>query len=168
MAQVEISGLATREVRIDLDPARLRAYAHHAGRDRHRAARGQRRPAGGPAVGPRRRTRSCASKAGCATRGASPRSWSANRGGLALTLGDLGTLVEREREPDSMARINGQRAINFNVFKQQDANIVATGEAVKAAMDEMRKTLPAGRRAAPDLRRRATSSRARCKACSTR
>ncbi|HLL20235.1 MAG TPA: efflux RND transporter permease subunit, partial [Rubrivivax sp.] len=58
------------------------------------------------------------------------------------TLADLGTLVEREREPDSIARINGQRAINFNVFKQQDANIVAAGDAVKAAMDEIRKTLP--------------------------
>ena len=34
----------------------------------------------------------------------------ARRNGLALTLGDLGTLVEREREPDSLARINGQRA----------------------------------------------------------
>ena len=41
-----------------------------------------------------------------------------------------------------MARIDGQRAINFNVFKQQDANIVATGDAVKAAMEEIRKTLP--------------------------
>ncbi|MDH4062518.1 MAG: efflux RND transporter permease subunit, partial [Aquincola sp.] len=59
-----------------------------------------------------------------------------------LTLGDLGTLVEREREADSTARINGQPAINFNVFKQQDANIVATGDAVKAALDEIRKTLP--------------------------
>ena len=73
-----------------------------------------------------------------------PTSWSARRGNLPLTLGDLGTLVEREREPESLARINGQRAVTFNVYKQQDANIVATGDAVKAAMDELRKTLPAG------------------------
>ena len=39
-------------------------------------------------------------------------------------------------------RINGQRAINFNVFKQQDANIVVVGEAVKKALDELRKNLP--------------------------
>jgi multidrug efflux pump subunit AcrB len=64
------------------------------------------------------------------------------KGGLPLTLGDLGQVVEREREPDSTARINGQRAINFDVFKQQDANIVATGDAVKAAMEEVRKALP--------------------------
>ena len=66
----------------------------------------------------------------------------ARRNGLPLTLGDLGQLVEREREADSTARINGQPAINFNVFKQQDANIVATGDAVKKALDEIRKTLP--------------------------
>ncbi|MFX7870667.1 efflux RND transporter permease subunit, partial [Acinetobacter baumannii] len=54
----------------------------------------------------------------------------ARRGSLALTLNDLGTLVEREREVDSIARINGQPAVSFNIFKQQDANIVATGEAV--------------------------------------
>ena len=35
-----------------------------------------------------------------------------HRNGLALTLGDLGTLVEREREPDSMARIDGVPAIS--------------------------------------------------------
>jgi multidrug efflux pump subunit AcrB len=66
----------------------------------------------------------------------------ARRNGLALTLGDFGQVVEREKEADSTARINGQRAINFNVFKQQDANIVVAGDAVKKAMDEMRKTLP--------------------------
>ena len=66
----------------------------------------------------------------------------ARRNGLALRLADLGQLSEREREPDSIARVNGQRAINFNVFKQQDANIVATGDAVKKAMDEVRQRLP--------------------------
>ena len=68
----------------------------------------------------------------------------ARRGGLALTLGDLGTLVEREREPESLARINGQPAVTLNIFKQQDANIVATGEAVKAAAEECARALPAG------------------------
>ena len=66
----------------------------------------------------------------------------ARRGGLALTLGGLGQLVEQEKEADSLVRINGQRAVSFNVFKQQDANIVAAGNAVKAALDELRKTLP--------------------------
>ena len=143
VARVDISGLTLREVRIDLDPARLRAYAiTPAEIVDARCARPTPTSRSGLLSRPHRRTRCCASRAGCATRGSSPSSWSRDRGDLALTLGDLGQLVEREREPDSLARINGQPAINFNVFKQQDANIVATGEAVKAAMDEMRKTLP--------------------------
>jgi multidrug efflux pump subunit AcrB len=141
VARVDISGMVTREVRVDLDPTRLRAYGvtpaeiatalHEANADQ---------PVGllkdnftdtllrveGKVRDPKQFERVVV----------------ARRNGLALTLGDLGNLVEREREPDSSARINGQPAINFNVFKQQDANIVATGDAVKKALDEIRKTLP--------------------------
>lgn len=141
VARVDVAGMATREVRIDLDASRLRAYAitpaeiatalREANTDQ---------PVGllsdayqdsilrveGRVRDPQRFTQMVV----------------ARRGGLALTLGDLGTLVEREKEPDSIARINGQRAVSFNIFKQQDANIVATGDGVKAAADELRKVLP--------------------------
>ena len=66
----------------------------------------------------------------------------ARRGALILTLADVGTIIEREREADSIARIDGQRAINFEIFKQQDANIVAVGDAVKDVLDDVRKRLP--------------------------
>ena len=64
-------------------------------------------------------------------------------GGVVL-LGDVGRLVEREQEPDSLSRINGKPAVSFNIYKQQDANIVKTGAAIKAAVEEMRKSLPPG------------------------
>jgi len=143
VAQVQISGLATREVRIDLDPTRLRAYAITPAEISNalRAANAD-EPVG---------LLSDASQDAILRvegRVRDPKQFAAlvvaNRGGLALTLGDLGQIVEREREPDTVARINGQRAVNFNVFKQQDANIVATGEAVKAQMEEIRKGLPTG------------------------
>jgi hydrophobe/amphiphile efflux-1 (HAE1) family protein len=142
VAQIDIGGLAQREVRIDLDPDRLRAYAitpaqvttalREANADQPvglltDAAQDSILRVEGRVRDPRRFAEVVV----------------AHRNGLPLTLGDLGTLVEREREPDTMARINGQRAINFNVYKQQDANIVAAGDAVKAAMDEIRKSLPA-------------------------
>jgi len=140
VAQVDLSGLATREVRIDLDPARLRAYAISpaeitaALRDAN---------ADQPVGLLSNRTTDAILRVEGRVR--DPRHFAetvvARRGALALTLGDLGTLVEREREPDSLARINGQRAVSINVFKQQDANVVATGEAVKAAMQEVRKSL---------------------------
>ena len=68
----------------------------------------------------------------------------ASRNGMVVRLADLGTLVEREREPDSISRVDGVPAISFQVFKQQDANIVETGKAIKDAAEELRKGLPPG------------------------
>ncbi|HYJ97224.1 MAG TPA: efflux RND transporter permease subunit, partial [Burkholderiaceae bacterium] len=143
VATVDLSGLATREVRIDLDPARLRTYAitpaeivtalREANADQPVGLLSDKNADALLRVEGRVRD---------------PRQFAdtvvGRRGNLPLTLADLGTLVEREREPDSLARVNGERAVNVNVFKQQDANVVLTGEAVKGAMDELRKTLPAG------------------------
>ncbi len=141
VARVDVGGLALREVRIDLDPQRLRAYSvtpaqiasalNQANTDS---------PVGllsNPATDTMLRVEGKVKD---------PKDFVnvvvARRGDLNLTLGDLGTLVERERERDSIARINGQPAVNFNIFKQQDANIVATGEAIQSALAELRKTLP--------------------------
>ena len=141
VARVDTSGLATREVRIDLDPARLRSY----GITPSEVASALREANADQPVGLLSdRTQDAILRVEGRVR--DPRDFAntvvARRGNLALTLGDLGTLVEREKELDSSARINGQRAVSFNVFKQQDANIVATGNAVKEAMADLRKTLP--------------------------
>jgi len=141
VARVDISGLAVREVRIDLDPLRLRAY----GVTPAQVASALREANADQPVG---LISNAVQDSIVRVEGRvhDPRQFEgvvvANRNGLPLTLGDLGVLVEREREPDSVARMNGRPAINFNIYKQQDANIVATGEAVKAAVDEVRKQLP--------------------------
>ena len=141
VARVEVSGLASRELRIDLDPARLRSYAVTLAEvaSALREANAE-QPLGLLSD----RTQDALLRVEGWVR--DPRDFArivvARRAGLALTLGDLGPLVEREKEADSMAHINGQRAASFDVFKQQDANIVAAGDAAKAAMDELRKTLP--------------------------
>jgi multidrug efflux pump subunit AcrB len=141
VARVDIAGMATREVRIDLDPARLRAYAITPAE----VSTALREANSDQPVGLLSDARQDAILR-VEGRVRDPQAFTdvvvARRGGLALTLGDLGTLVEREKEPDSVARINGQRAVSFNIFKQQDANIVATGDGVKAAADELRKNLP--------------------------
>ena len=142
VATVDISGLAVREVRIELDAERLRAYAITPDQvaSALRVANAD-QPVGllsDPTQDAILRVEG---------RVRDPRQFAnvviGQRGALPLTLGDVGRVVEREREADSLARINGQRAVNFNVFKQQDANIVATGDAVKAALDEVRRQLPA-------------------------
>ena len=116
VARVDISGLTVREVRIDLDPARLRAYAitpAEISRALREANTDQ--PVGllsdsvqDSILRVEGRVRDPKQFADLVV---------STKGGLALTLGDLGQVIEREREPDSTARINGQRAINFNVFK---------------------------------------------------
>jgi len=141
VARVDIGGMVPREVRIDLDPARLRAYAVTPAEISAALAKANAdQPVG---LLTDRYTDATLRVEG---RIKDPKQFAnvvvARRGDLALTLGDLGVLVEREREPDTLARINGKPAVNFSVFKQQDANVVATGEAVKAAMAELRDTLP--------------------------
>jgi multidrug efflux pump subunit AcrB len=141
VARVDVAGMATREVRIDLDPARLRAY----GVTPAEISTALREANNDQPVGLLSDAHQDAILR-VEGRVRDPREFAnvvvARRGGLSLTLGDLGSLVEREKEPDSIARINGQRAVSFNIFKQQDANIVATGDGVKAAAEELRKSLP--------------------------
>ena len=143
VARVDVGGLSVRQVRIDLDPQRLRAY--------------QLTPADVSAVLQRANTDS---PVGLLTgnredaivrvegRVRDAKAFAdiivASRNGEVVRLADLGTLVEREREPDSISRVDGVPAISFQVYKQQDANIVETGEAIKAAAEELRQTMPPG------------------------
>lgn len=141
VAKVDVGGMTNREVRIDLDPMRLRAYGvTPAEISKALAEANSDQPVGLLS------DQTADAILRVEGRVKDPKAFGqmvvARRGSLALTLNDLGTLVEREREVDSIARINGQPAVSFNIFKQQDANIVATGEAVKDAMAELRKVLP--------------------------
>ncbi|MBC7938696.1 MAG: efflux RND transporter permease subunit [Chitinophagaceae bacterium] len=141
VARVEISGQTRREVRIDLDPTRLRAY----GVTPAEISTALREANADQPVGLiSDNTQDALLRVEGRVR--DPRQFEqvvvARRNNLALRLSDFGTLIEREKEPESTARLNGQPAINFNIYKQQDANIVAAGDAVKGAMDDVRKQLP--------------------------
>jgi CzcA family heavy metal efflux pump len=143
VAKVDVGGLTVRQVRIDLDPQRLRAYQLTPA---DVSAALQRANADVP-VG----LLSSAKEDALVRVEGRVRDAKAftdvvivTRGSLVVRLGDLGTLVEREQEPTSYARVDGVPAISFQVYKQQDANIVTTGEGIKQATEEMRKTLPPG------------------------
>ena len=143
VARVDVGGLTERQIRIDLDPQRLRAH--------------QLTPADVAAALQRANTdvpvgllQGAQSESIVRVEGkvrdakAFAETVVSTRGGAVVQLGDLGTLVEREREATTLARQNGVPAINFNVFKQQDANIVDTGEGIKEAAEELRKSMPPG------------------------
>ncbi len=51
----------------------------------------------------------------------------ARRGGAAVRLGQIATIVDAEKEADSISRVDGKPAVAVAVFKAQDANVVATG-----------------------------------------
>lgn len=143
VARVDVSGLTVRQVRIDLDPQRLRAYQltpadvssalQRANADMPVGLLSSAKEDALVRVEGKMRDAKAFSEVVIA-----------NRGNLAIRLGDLGQLVEREREPDSLSRVDGVPSISFQVFKQQDANIVLTGEGIKRATEELRKTLPPG------------------------
>lgn len=141
VARVDLGGVTRREVRLDLDPERLRAYGVTPAEISTALREANADQPVGVLADDRQDT-----LLRIEGRMREPKQFEdvivARRGSLALKLKDFGVLVEREREADSTARINGQRAVNFNVFKQQDANVVATGQALKKAVEELRKTLP--------------------------
>ena len=144
VARVTPLGLVTRQVRIDLDPQRLRGFGLTPADVSAALARANTdQPVG------MLQNHSEDSLVRVEGRLADPKQFrdvvvSRNASGGVVLLGDVGRLVEREQEPDSLSRINGRPAVTFNIYKQQDANIVRTGAAIKAAADEMRKSLPPG------------------------
>ncbi len=143
VARVDVGGMTVRQVRIDLDPQRLRAMQLTPA-DVSTAL--QRANADVP-VGLLTGTKEDAIvrvEGKIKDAKAFADIVIASRNNAVVRLGDLGTLVEREREADSISRDDGVPSISFQVYKQQDANIVETGEAIKAAADELRKTLPPG------------------------
>ena len=143
VARVDVGGLTVRQVRIDLDPQRLRALQLTPGDVSVALQRANADMPVGLLSGAKEdaivrvegKIKDAKAFADIVV---------ATRNGSVIRLADLGTLVEREREPDSLSRDDGVPSISFQVFKQQDANIVETGEAIKDAAEELRKTLPPG------------------------
>ncbi len=142
IAFIKISGNATREIRIDLNQQKLRANAVLP-IDISNALKAQNQDA------PIGLISNDVQDGILRMEGRSKNYLDLNatvvqqRSGLPVTVADLGNLYLREKELESLARINGQRAISIEVFKQQDANIVSTGEGIKEALAELKNQIPA-------------------------
>jgi multidrug efflux pump subunit AcrB len=142
VARVEVNGARAREVRIELNPQRLRAF----GITPAEVAEALRAANGDVPVG---LLAGLKSEALVRVEGKvrDPKLFAAvpvaRRGGLMVTVGDLGTVVETEQEVNTVSRVDGQTAVSINVYRAQDANLVATGDALKAAAAELAKEMPA-------------------------
>jgi len=67
----------------------------------------------------------------------------AQQGGSPVFLSQVADVIDGEKEETSISRINGRPSITIDIQKSQDANIVDTGRGIMAALDALKKRLPA-------------------------
>ena len=141
VGRVELSGEVTRQVQVRVDPARLSAYGLTVDQVVTALKQSNLSVPVGTVIGPtaesivrvdgRARTVSEFGSIVVARHGAAP-----------ILLDQVAQVVDGERERDSLFRVDGQSAIGLSVYKLQDANIVATGSALKTAAEAVRLRLP--------------------------
>ncbi len=64
------------------------------------------------------------------------------QGGLPIHLDQVAEIVDGEAEPESIARLDGVPALGINIFKVQGSNVVAVGDGVRDALEELEARLP--------------------------
>ncbi|MBP9033384.1 MAG: efflux RND transporter permease subunit [Pseudomonadales bacterium] len=64
------------------------------------------------------------------------------QGGLPIHLDQVAEIVDGEAERTSIARIDGEPSLGINIFKVQGSNVVAVGQGVREAIEELRARLP--------------------------
>ena len=69
---------------------------------------------------------------------------SASGGGQALRLGDVATVRQGYKERETIIRLNGREAVELAIYKEGDANTVATADALEAKLADIRAHLPRG------------------------
>jgi hydrophobic/amphiphilic exporter-1 (mainly G- bacteria), HAE1 family len=141
VATIETIGAASREVRVEVDPAKLRA--RRIGVDQVIAAL---------------RNDNIDVPVGTITSGINDKSVRidarfksisdfenlviARRDGVQVRVSDIGTVIDGVREQNSFARIDGTKAVILDMKKVRGSNTVEVGEGVKKAIERVKKELP--------------------------
>lgn len=63
-------------------------------------------------------------------------------GGRAVRLRDIASVSQGFKERESIIRLGGEEAVELAIYKEGDANTVATADAVQARIEAIRKELP--------------------------
>jgi HAE1 family hydrophobic/amphiphilic exporter-1 len=145
VGNVYVSGALERQIQVFLRPEQLQSY--RVGVDQVIAAiqaANQDLPAGSISTGTREQLVRVEGRI------KDPRGFEriivANQGGAPVYLSQVADIVDGEAEELSIARVNGERSVEIDIFKVQQTNIVEVGEGVQAAVDELNALLP------PDVR----------------
>jgi multidrug efflux pump subunit AcrB len=141
VAQVRRSGGLTREVRVSLDPARLRAlgasveHVNQQLRALNLNLPGGRAEAGGQ----EQAIRTLGSARSIADLRALPITLP---NGKTARLDTLGSVTDSYAEVRQMARLDGKPVVAFSVVRAQGSALVQTEEATRRQVEEMKKSLP--------------------------
>jgi len=147
VGRVTVVGGREPEVQVEVQPERLRAYGltisdvTNAVQAQYLATSGGRMKSGSGAF-----TRSTSLR--LETRGSDLGSLQAipltTPGGQVIELRNVANVFLGGKEPDTMLRLNGQPAAGLLVFKQSNANITQTADAVLPAVEKINAELPPG------------------------
>lgn len=64
------------------------------------------------------------------------------QGGGAIPITALGDVVREDKKVSRYARINGQDAVGISIYKNSNANLVSTSDAVMTVLEQLRKEYP--------------------------
>jgi HAE1 family hydrophobic/amphiphilic exporter-1 len=64
-------------------------------------------------------------------------------GGMPVRLKDIADVRQGHKEREAIIRLAGREAVELAIYKEGDANTVATADAVQARLEEIRKQIPA-------------------------
>src|SRR6202142_3541053 len=141
VGQITIVGGQKREIRVWVDPEKMRAY-DVAVTDVANALRQQNveMPAGSVNAGEKELSVRTLGRL------VDPAQFNeiavVRRGSYVVKISDIGRAEDSEEEPDTAARLNGNPAVTLVVAKQSGENTVATADGVKARLKEIQATLP--------------------------
>lgn len=143
VGRVDVVGAVPREIRVELLPERMEALG--VGVDQIMGALRRDNaelPAGSVAMGAQERV---VQITGRMTDPEDFRSMVVSvRGQTAITLDQVARLVDGEQEAQSLALLNGQRAISVDIVKMSGANTIAVVDALKSQVPTLQDMLPEG------------------------
>jgi hydrophobic/amphiphilic exporter-1 (mainly G- bacteria), HAE1 family len=142
VGQVQIVGGAAREIQIQLNPERMRAY-NVAVADVASALRVQNVEIPGGAVEQGAQQLSLRTLGKLSTANEFARVAVATRGDYVVTIADIGGAVDTAAELTSASYLDGRPAVTLVVAKQSGQNTVTVATAVKTRLAELQHTLPA-------------------------
>jgi HAE1 family hydrophobic/amphiphilic exporter-1 len=143
VARVELAGTVTRQVLVQVDPAKLTAL----GISVDQVVAALRAANVSVPVGT---VTSATAEAIVRVDGrlASPAQFGAiivaRKGGVPIRLSQVASVRDAERERTSISRVDGKPAIGVYVYRSQDANLIEVGQRLKLAVEQLGPQLPAG------------------------